>query len=349
MSNYIGKTISLISNKGLRYVGLLDNINAEDATVALKSVRMFGTEGRLAAQGNPNLEVPPGNDIYDYVVFRGSDVKDLSVLDIPVDQVKPEGPTAGYYAPPTMPQTAAPPVSAGPTGSIPQSAPATTTTAAAPAQPAAAPGPGAAVPSQTAAVPTETATEKSPVSGKPQPTKTEKPRDETPTKTTTEEVADAQPGSEPTAHHSPRHHHHHPQARRGSADSAKHKGPDIPTEEFDFEQANAKFSKELEQERELEHTGYNKSASFFDNISSSTEERNSMRWAEEKNLNLDTFGESSLHRRGRGGYRGGRGGYRGRGGRGGGYRGGNWRGGSGSRGGGSRNNTNDYHNKPEWA
>lgn len=113
MSQYIGKTISLISNKGLRYVGLLENINADDATVALKSVRLFGTEGRMAAMGQPNLEVPPGVDVYDYVVFRGSDVKDLSVLDTPIDEVKPniyrppqqqqqQGATTGqYYSGPT--------------------------------------------------------------------------------------------------------------------------------------------------------------------------------------------------------------------------------------------------------
>ena len=104
----------------------------------------------------------------------------------------------------------------------------------------------------------------------------------------------------------------------------------------------------MEQERELEHTGYNKSSSFFDNISSSTEERTNMRWSEERNLNMDTFGEASLQRGGRGGRggrgRGGRGNWRGRGGN---YRGrgnGNWRGGNNNRG---RNS--DYNTKPEWA
>ena len=112
MSQYIGKTISLISNKA-SLCWSLENINADDATVALKSVRLFGTEGRMAAMGQPNLEVPPGVDVYDYVVFRGSDVKDLSVLDTPIDEVKPniyrppqqqqqQGATTGqYYSGPT--------------------------------------------------------------------------------------------------------------------------------------------------------------------------------------------------------------------------------------------------------
>ncbi|OVF11352.1 hypothetical protein A9F13_01g08558 [Clavispora lusitaniae] len=87
MSQYIGKTISLISNKGLRYVGVLENINAEDATLALSQVRSLGTEGRMAQVGQPQAEVLPGADVYEHVVFRGSDVKDLSVIDVPVDQV----------------------------------------------------------------------------------------------------------------------------------------------------------------------------------------------------------------------------------------------------------------------
>ncbi|EGW30829.1 uncharacterized protein SPAPADRAFT_62696 [Spathaspora passalidarum NRRL Y-27907] len=328
MSQYIGKTISLISNKGLRYVGLLDNINAEEATVALNSVRLLGTEGRMAANGTPNLEVPPGNDIYEYVVFRGSDVKDLSVLDTPIDQVKPvpysaSSGTSGYYAPQQMPQTAAPASAPAPSGV--EAAPATTTATEEVAEsPAAVP---ASVPHQ----PVETG---APQHQSPEPTKTIAER-ATPT-TTEESPADPEPRSSPqptSAKPKPVHRKPH------------HKGPDIPTEEFDFESANAKFSKELEQERELEHTGYNKKSSFFDNISSSTEERSSMRWAEEKTLNLDTFGEASLQRgRGRGRGRGWRGGFRGGRGRGGRGRGGHWRGGK------SENNEgSDYHTKPEWA
>ena len=69
------------------YVGILDNINGEEATVALKQVRPLGTEGRAE---NPALEIPASNDVYEYVVFRGSDVKDLSVLDVPPSQVQPQ-------------------------------------------------------------------------------------------------------------------------------------------------------------------------------------------------------------------------------------------------------------------
>jgi hypothetical protein len=36
----------------------------------------FGSEGR---RGNPADEVPPSTSVYEYIVFRGSDVKDISI------------------------------------------------------------------------------------------------------------------------------------------------------------------------------------------------------------------------------------------------------------------------------
>ncbi|KAK7533918.1 putative G2/M phase checkpoint control protein Sum2 [Phyllosticta citribraziliensis] len=90
MSEYIGAQISLISKSDIRYVGTLHEINSENSTVALENVTSFGTEGRR----NGEDEIPASDNIYEYIVFRGSDVKDLRIED-KVEQPKP--------APPPMP------------------------------------------------------------------------------------------------------------------------------------------------------------------------------------------------------------------------------------------------------
>ncbi|KAG9303904.1 hypothetical protein G9A89_005814 [Geosiphon pyriformis] len=80
---YIGSKISLISRSDIRYVGILHTINSADSTVALEQVRSFGTEGR---RGNPADEIPPSENVFEYIVFRGSDVKDLHVCEAPAQQ-----------------------------------------------------------------------------------------------------------------------------------------------------------------------------------------------------------------------------------------------------------------------
>ncbi|KAK0704812.1 Scd6-like Sm domain-containing protein [Lasiosphaeris hirsuta] len=60
----------------LGYVGTLHEINSDESTVSLENVRTFGTEGRME---NPADEVAPSDQLYEYIVFRGTDVKDLRV------------------------------------------------------------------------------------------------------------------------------------------------------------------------------------------------------------------------------------------------------------------------------
>lgn len=48
--------------------------------MALENVTSFGTEGR---RNNPDEEIPPSESIYEYIVFRGTDVKDLRIEEKP--------------------------------------------------------------------------------------------------------------------------------------------------------------------------------------------------------------------------------------------------------------------------
>ncbi len=80
-AEYIGALISLISKSDIRYQGLLASINPEQATIALEKVRSWGTEGRVSAQGRPQEEIPPSDHVYEFIMFRAADVKDLKIDD----------------------------------------------------------------------------------------------------------------------------------------------------------------------------------------------------------------------------------------------------------------------------
>merc|ERR1712226_312551 len=83
---YLGSKISLISKSETRYEGILYTIDTKDSTVALSKVRSFGTEDRPT-----DRPVAPRDEVYEYIIFRGTDIKDIRVCQPPKPQPTLEG------------------------------------------------------------------------------------------------------------------------------------------------------------------------------------------------------------------------------------------------------------------
>ncbi len=66
-------------------MGTLHEINPEQSTIALEDVYSFGTEGRPAKD-----YIPASNQKFDYIVFRGTDVKDIKVAEDQKENKQPD-------------------------------------------------------------------------------------------------------------------------------------------------------------------------------------------------------------------------------------------------------------------
>ncbi|KAI9653199.1 MAG: hypothetical protein M1831_006157 [Alyxoria varia] len=121
MGEFIGSHIQLVSKSDIRYVGILHQINSDNSTIALEQVKSHGTEDRRT---NPDESIPPSDTVYEYIVFRGSDVKDLSVVEPPKENRPPPaqvpndpailGGGARPQGPATQSQPPQPPQNSGP-------------------------------------------------------------------------------------------------------------------------------------------------------------------------------------------------------------------------------------------
>ena len=81
---YIGSKISLISKAKIRYEGYLYTIDSKDSTVTLAKVVSLGTEDRV-----PDAPIPARDEVFEYIVFRGTDIDDLHVSEGPKTHTDP--------------------------------------------------------------------------------------------------------------------------------------------------------------------------------------------------------------------------------------------------------------------
>jgi len=81
MPPYTGSKISLISTSDVRYEGTLYTIDQQESTIALQNVKQMGTENRRADK------VEASSTVYEYIIFRGENIKNLMLMEDDCDHV----------------------------------------------------------------------------------------------------------------------------------------------------------------------------------------------------------------------------------------------------------------------
>ena len=88
----LGSKLTIISKAGIRYEGTLYLIDTVKESIALQNVRSFGTEKRNVPKFHP-----PKPQIFECIVFKASDLQDLTL--VPED---PDTPTEDYLNDPAI-------------------------------------------------------------------------------------------------------------------------------------------------------------------------------------------------------------------------------------------------------
>ncbi|XP_018535548.1 protein LSM14 homolog B [Lates calcarifer] len=335
---YIGSKISLISKAQIRYEGILSSVDTDRSTVALAKVKSYGTEDR-----HTDRPVPPKDEIYEYIIFRGSDIKDITVSEppkthhgLPRDPAIVQssvGSSSAAYRPqwspyrdmmPTYNQLAAssllnqqynaalglvPGLHGIPARRVPMVEQAVQTVPLASA---------AQRRGKTSAQPQSRQPVRTTQRSGSQLQKENVPSSRTPSQPTATKIQ-----SQSTENQKQRQKQGGRRSRNRSRGQLLVKNPKATTlqfeSDFDFETANAQFKDDLtkevvvekvdtaeasdsqgmEEEETLGDKYYDKAKCFFDNISSDLKPRRTT-WAEEKKLNMETFGVPGRFLRGRG-------------------------------------------------